>query len=181
MGATTTDGSCAAVLCLENSICENGQCYLICPAGFKDCNGRFDDGCEANVKEGDVENCGNCGAKCRPPKSYEFVNCVDGKCKYTDKCAAIKCATFPNSSTTCSKGQCRVTCNPGYANCNDVYEVGVDGCEVHLLSDVNNCGKCGLKCLKPTCRYGNCICCFIILVLVHVSCCLLSQAFKCRD
>jgi hypothetical protein len=47
-----------------------------------------------------------------------------------------------------------LACNPGYADCNGF--VG-DGCEVHVLSDNNNCGACGNVCPSgTTCLNGAC-------------------------
>ncbi|KAG0607495.1 hypothetical protein M758_8G033100 [Ceratodon purpureus] len=161
---STDASSCAAILCPTNTTCDNGTCKLICESGYADCNGQFNDGCEANLLEGDVTNCGKCGRNCAEPKSYEFVNCVGGKCTYTDKCTAIKCGTYPNADTFCTKGKCGAKCHPGYANCDGILEIGKNGCEVNLNKDVKNCGKCKHKCPKPqgygagpaTCRNGVC-------------------------
>jgi len=44
--------------------CASGTCALACETGFGDCNGRGDDGCEADLTN-DVASCGACGRDCR--------------------------------------------------------------------------------------------------------------------
>jgi hypothetical protein len=68
----------SAVLCLENSVCRNGHCKLICKAGYANCNGEFTDGCEVNLHT-DVDNCEKCGCKCPKPQRY---GAGPAKCRY---------------------------------------------------------------------------------------------------
>lgn len=71
----------------------------------------------------DSQNCSSCGHKCP--------------------------AGPPNSTPTCTNGQCGFACNAGFSQCGN-------SC-VLLDNDVNNCGSCGHKC--PTgmgCTYGFC-------------------------
>jgi hypothetical protein len=56
--------------------CTNGRCGYTCYAGFANCNGRTNDGCEANVGN-DPRNCGGCGIKCDVAHGQP---CVAGKC-----------------------------------------------------------------------------------------------------
>lgn len=152
---------CVVTTCLvepnASSTCKLGRCKSICNAGYADCNGvKGQDGCETFV-DGDVMNCGACGAVCKERPGY-FTSCNRGKCAYLDRCAAIRCAGYPNAVTTCKAGQCKVTCSPGFADCN--HNLPKDGCEVAVNTDVFHCGECGSQCpkpvkpgMKPACRY----------------------------
>jgi hypothetical protein len=52
---------------------------------------------------------------------------------------------------------CKYTCLAGYADCDGQ---APNGCEVSILTDVNNCGMCGTVCLTPNatpqCAAGAC-------------------------
>jgi hypothetical protein len=76
----------------------------------------------------DVNNCGACGQACSSP------NAADG----------------------CFNGACRVVaCNAGFGDCNND---AVDGCEVNVSSDANNCGFCGQACAAgQVCVNGSCL------------------------
>lgn len=54
--------------------CSNGVCGGECEAGYADCNGLPDDGCEVDVRI-DSRHCGACGNTCSPGQV-----CADGKC-----------------------------------------------------------------------------------------------------
>ncbi len=78
---TNTDpnncGSCANECFIENgtAACTNGSCAVAsCNAGFKDCNGNPNDGCETNVMS-DAANCGACNFVC--PNGH---SCIAGVC-----------------------------------------------------------------------------------------------------
>jgi MYXO-CTERM domain-containing protein len=73
------------------------------------------------------ENCGACGQACE----------------------------LPNAQSTCSNGLCLLTgCNEGYSDCNLFPD---DGCEADILSDVTNCGACGIFCPEDhACNQGTC-------------------------
>jgi len=54
------------------------------------------------------------------------------------------CPAVSNGTPGCSAGACGVGgCNASFANCNGLV---VDGCEVNLTNDVNNCNGCGNSC-----------------------------------
>ena len=68
------------------------------------------------------------------------------------------CTVYPNMFATCVAGVCQYSCNTNFANCNNIL---TDGCEVSLLSDVNNCGACNVQCAPvpngtPACVSGSC-------------------------
>jgi hypothetical protein len=92
------------------------------PGAFERCN-REDDDCDRRVDEGfdflsDVDHCGGCGNRCDQP----------------------------NASGQCIQGRCRVTCDPGFADCNGLAE---DGCEASL-NDRMSCGACDVQCMGTT-------------------------------
>ena len=55
--------------------CEDGACAFTCDAGFADCNGDLEDGCESEV-DFDPANCGGCGSAC--PVMGDV--CIRGDC-----------------------------------------------------------------------------------------------------
>ncbi len=114
--------------------CAGGNCSLVCNAGYGDCNINSVDGCEASVLS-DVNNCGACGNICPTPA---------------------------NGTRTCTNGTCGVSCNPGFANCDNN---SANGCEVNLNTSSSNCGACGNVCQAQgastcgttgTCQAGVC-------------------------
>ncbi len=101
--------------------CLEGQCVLACGAyaGFADCNGIVDDGCETSTKTND--NCGACGVKCTDPSKP----CVQmpGSMQYACGC--------PSGMDVCES--------------EDVNGFSVRKC-VDLNSNDYNCGTCGNAC-----------------------------------
>jgi hypothetical protein len=140
-GSVLTDpancGTCGNVCnyANANAACVGGNCQI------GSCTGGYAN-CDANPANGcetnvvsNVNNCGSCGLVC----------------------------TTPNGSPACTGGACTVgSCNPGYANCD--FNAG-NGCETNVVSNVNNCGSCGLVCSTPNatsacaggvCTVGSC-------------------------
>jgi hypothetical protein len=64
--------------------CTHGRCDYACKKGFADCNGRDEDGCEADLAH-DPRNCGGCGQAC--PVAGQ--PCVDGECATTSCDAGV--------------------------------------------------------------------------------------------
>ncbi|MBK8258485.1 MAG: hypothetical protein IPK82_38230 [Polyangiaceae bacterium] len=128
-------GDCETICLFANATpqCASGQCgILMCNAGFDNCNGMLADGCETNLGT-DPENCSTCGNACPSP---------------------------PNAKPDCLAGQCAFGgCLLGFGDCdNDM----VDGCEIDLTKDQNNCGTCGYVCpdlpnATPTCNNAACV------------------------
>lgn len=161
------------------SRCVEGSCELEChnpftldiPTGWRDCNGKIDDGCESDTMK-DPKHCGACGNVCAPGEPCvmgkcgcapgEIVcngHCVDPmtdddncgecgtECSRTDgDCELPDTAFYGCVGGKCGKPKCefmRLDCNGdlGEPSCN------TDGCESPgVLVDPNNCGKCGNKC-----------------------------------
>lgn len=63
---------------------------------------------------------------------------------------------LPNASAACTAGACGVvSCASGFGNCDGN---NPNGCEVSLLTSVDNCGVCGLRCATgTTCNMGLCL------------------------
>ena len=108
-----------------SAICQGGVCSFICNAGYSNCNGNNTDGCEINISNS-VNNCGTCGSVC----------------------------AIQNATSGCLNGQCVfVSCNPGFADCNNDIS---DGCETNLNTSPLNCAVCGHSC--PNVANGVRIC-----------------------
>jgi hypothetical protein len=56
--------------------CAGGTCGYVCYAGFADCNGRINDGCEVDIGK-DPLHCGGCGTRCDTSRGQP---CVTGQC-----------------------------------------------------------------------------------------------------
>ncbi len=70
-------GSCGNVCTVAHGTagCEGGACTVAsCDAGWDDCDGDADNGCEADLTR--PQTCGSCDTNCRPPDR----NCCDGSC-----------------------------------------------------------------------------------------------------
>lgn len=108
--------------------CDDEGCFIAsCEPGFADCNSKSIDGCEVNLNN-EIYNCGECGNICFMPI---------------------------NGMPSCVLGICSIgLCNAPYADCN--YKL-LDGCEVNLATDIDNCGSCGAMCPIPINGIRNCI------------------------
>jgi hypothetical protein len=109
--------------------CRGGTCVLAaCLPGFANCDGNPSNGCEVNLNT-DVNHCGGCNLACNRS----------------------------NGTASCAAGVCRITCNAGFANCDNDPS---DGCETAIGTDVRNCGACGRACAIPNatalCSAGTC-------------------------
>jgi hypothetical protein len=92
-----------------------------CAAGFADCDGDPQNGCEVET-DTDELHCGGCGVACH----------ADG----------------PRvTAAACVAGACRLTCQfaPVYGDCDGDPD---NGCEIDLFHDADNCGTCGMRCTR---------------------------------
>jgi hypothetical protein len=160
--------------------CLLGSCGLDhCKAGFQDCNGDPQDGCETNV-QADLKNCGNCGAQCPTlpggPSICQDGACVIGMCKMgfdscdpgplqycqtslltdEDNCGkcGTKCPTVPALQRACVAGTCTgIACQANWKDCDSS---AATGCETNISKDPANCGGCGNACTVSS-GTGGCV------------------------
>jgi hypothetical protein len=162
--------------------CDKAACGVgPCVNGFKDCNFDPTDGCEADLNS-DVNNCSDCFMVC-PQPPHVNATCTSGMCMlgacdmgYADcnmdpndgcevhpaddinHCGACDtpCPQPANVDVTCDMGMCNQHgCKMGFADCN---MDPMDGCEIDINNDPNNCGMCGTVCPMntPYCSNGMC-------------------------
>ncbi len=191
VNSSTDPANCGACLaaCSTNNItrsCVGSSCESgVCNGGYADCNSnKRSDGCEINLTN-DVLNCNTCGRVC---STYGITrSCAGGSCEgaacltgYTDcngnkqsdgcetntggdvtncgGCGRV-CSTN-NISRACASSSCQAgTCLTGFADCNTNKQL--DGCEINLNTDANNCNACGTVCsannmATRTCGAGTC-------------------------
>jgi hypothetical protein len=136
-------GACGRACSTANASstsCQSGTCVPVCVAGYENCNKpaspSADDGCESSTAIPSIYNCGGCG---------------------------ISCGTNNVASGLCQAGQCVLTCDSGWGDCNNTAPAagGNDGCEMDVSKNVNNCGACGRACstantLWRSCSDGKC-------------------------
>lgn len=170
--------------------CGLGQCKLACQAGYLNCDGQTDNGCEVNGSA-DINNCGTCGNKCLPSGAAN-ATCAAGSCTVSS-CAApyLTCGAGPttscetnisndanncgacakvcdpvdNGTRACQSNNCAIgSCDTGYADCDGQLS---NGCEAGTTSNPAHCGSC-----TPCPGYG--------LVSTNVGCNINSCSFSCR-
>ncbi len=165
-------GSCGAACDLPNAgaECSGGECRIKndgCEAGFLDCDGNPENGCEVDLKTNKL-NCGVChnacpdlngspsceAGQCQIACSEGFADCDDKRdngCEVNVLTSSLdcqtcghKCAARPGYTPYCKDGTCGETqCAAGKGDCNGN---PADACETTLTNDVSNCGGCGLEC-----------------------------------
>lgn len=88
--------------------------------------------------------------------NYECLPYCIGKCDEADDGCGGKCSTQCGENAHCIKGARICACNEGFDDCDKNMN---NGCEVNLMSDPQNCGRCNNKCLPNTfCNNGVCDC-----------------------
>ncbi|MFO0608288.1 MAG: hypothetical protein U0324_34295 [Polyangiales bacterium] len=154
--------------------CAAGRCGIVCNAGFADCDGNADNGCEAAL--GTVANCGACRRSCAV--AHAMAACTNGSCAFTcemgfgdcDGMPASGCETdlraatahcgacgaacaLAHATSRCMGGRCAVaSCLAGWGDCDDS---PANGCEVDLRATAAHCGACGQRCM-PANAVGAC-------------------------
>jgi hypothetical protein len=166
-------GACGNVCSVANGVpqCSGAMCQIkACNTGFGDCDRNAANGCETNLSTS-VSNCGACGNVCSAANATS--SCTAGQCTIAscntgfadcDHNAANGCeanltndvrncgacgvvCSANNATSTCAASACQIAaCNPGFGDCDGNAS---NGCEVNLLTSVNNCGACGRACSAP--------------------------------
>jgi hypothetical protein len=158
-------GACAEVWGIperqidKSIVCTAGGCT--CAAGYEDCDGKLDNGCEANLTA-DQANCGACGAECKNGACEAAVCQCDvgwGDCDEdpltgceTDITVDLNCGGCGLSceNAACAEGVC--VCSGGFSDC----DADPSTCEAHLEDDPANCGACGHDCVGGGCTDSHC-------------------------
>ncbi|MBI5516821.1 MAG: hypothetical protein HY909_23755 [Deltaproteobacteria bacterium] len=161
--------------------CAAARCGVACAAGFGDCDGAADNGCETDTSTA-VAHCGACGRGCEA-RPGAIAECAAGLCRYRCQPGALDCdgnlangcevtaATDPahcggcgracsrgRATATCAAGVCGLRCDPGFGDCDG--EPG-NGCETDTSSNSLHCGACRMACAFPgagaRCDAGRCV------------------------
>lgn len=120
---------------VEEAACGgDGDCAVaICEGAYANCDNDPINGCEVNLDTSNG-NCGRCDRDCTE--------------------------LFPNkprvTKTACADRNCVVdACEQGYWDCDNAL---ANGCEIHLLTDEQHCGRCDDACGSgQTCDNGFCV------------------------
>ncbi len=158
-GVCTAATTCPTVPCGPGQACCAGACRAVQndPANCGGCDVR----CSGSTPVCMGVACcapgpgGVCGARvCPPGQTLCGADCLD-LTSDLENCGgcATPCRVGANAGALCRAGQCRLTCRPGFADCDGVV---ANGCET-ALDSATNCGTCGRAC--PTgsaCVRGAC-------------------------
>jgi hypothetical protein len=161
--------------------CQSGQCEIAsCLAGFGDCDGRPENGCEQPLDT--LRHCGACGQRCRKAScgggTCTAVDCgqypgradCDGdqaSCEIDLSADALHCGRCDNpcrfdseiathARVACQRASCMAVCEPGWGDCDGNY---ANGCE-QRLNTTDHCGACRARCAidhaTVSCDTGRC-------------------------
>jgi len=94
--ASNVGMNCTSLSHASASSCEAGSCKLACEAGYADCDGNIENGCETSLN--DINSCGACGNKCDTTNTVSAA-CVAGKCELNcfenhDTCGGTQCVAL---------------------------------------------------------------------------------------
>jgi hypothetical protein len=135
----------------------DAYCYSCEDGGVTNASGSGGSGGSGGAGGGLVTECAKDG-DCKDGET-----CCSGVCANLDSAAAHcgtcgnSCESGVNSTATCKKGVCSLTCDKGYADC-DLQ--AFNGCEINVLGNPVHCGDCKTACLfanaAPACDQGKC-------------------------
>jgi len=106
-----------------------------------DCNGKIDD-IDPAILATDIANCGKCFNLCN--EANAVAACAAGACKYTCDNGWVDVDGNPANGCECQKKSATELCNHVDDNCNGMVDEGFD-----FMTDVANCGDCGVQCQIP--------------------------------
>ena len=160
-------------------VCTDGACGFACVAGYADCDGLMDNGCETALNT--LTTCGACGTACS--LAHATATCATGTCEIatcdegfadcngdaSDGCEAALTSVancggcgmlcdLPFAMESCATSTCMlVGCDTDYADCDGN---PMNGCEV-FTSSPTDCGACGVACslanATESCATGTCV------------------------
>ncbi len=149
-GQCVPDGSACTPACSGGQICQgNGQCA--CPSGRHSCNGACRECCSGADCNGGGRYCE--GNVCRCPNLQQDCAGICYSC-----CDSQHCAVYgkePGDGFFCNANHACVcsAARPTECRRNDNFS---SFC-TNVLSDPENCGRCGLDCRGGTCIDGGCV------------------------
>lgn len=141
--------SCATVSHTTMGCTAGGCVVAACSAGFLDCDGNVDDGCEC----GFVNGIASCGAGPSGDAGPDASDADADASVDASVDAALDVSTDAGdggAASICTFGGC----STGFADCN--HDLARDGCEVDVTSDPAHCGSCSLNCDGGACVSGVC-------------------------
>lgn len=128
----------------SGSICNLGECKLVCDSSYGDCNMNYNDGCEMNVAQGDQKNCGACGKEC-----------LNGSACKTNACACVSPFIYWPGTQSPLPGTPEFICNSCVEEhcCSEIVKCKTNdsGCTTAIIN-IDNCIKNGGTIL--TCQFG---------------------------
>lgn len=179
---TENCGGCGVTCDLPRGVeaCGTGRCDLVsCDDGYDNCDGRLENGCEADT--GEIFHCGICDNRCGGTAPHAAAICADGRCGLAcdpgwadcDGNAANGCEALLSRPETC--GGCATTCSGTAFLCSGDAAAGFacvpppclepptrcgESC-VDTALDPSHCGGCGVACpdrpnAAATCAGGAC-------------------------
>lgn len=168
-----TCGNACGEVANGSTQCARGLCTIrSCEPGFENCDGAYDNGCEANLQT--PASCGGCDARCADGQLCMAVgagaecveDCRGGTTQCGDMCVDLmsntshcgrcdrSCPDEPGSERACVAGECGFTCDPGFLDC-----AAAPGCETPTDS-LMHCGACDVACVREnataSCREARC-------------------------
>jgi hypothetical protein len=170
-------GGCGDVCRPSNATgaCEDGVCVSDCEAGFADCDGSAENGCEVDLAS--PETCGSCSQRCSDAGGTP--SCDDGVCSIVcdashqdclngpvDGCetnvdiSPTNCGVCGNVCASsvgipeCSNGVCGIsTCSDPNRECDPSNPTR---CDTNISNNEQHCGACGNVCDPPNAT-GECV------------------------
>ncbi|MDH5672087.1 MAG: hypothetical protein OEZ06_08055 [Myxococcales bacterium] len=150
-------------------VCAVGLCQPVCDAGYDDCDGDPENGCETALDT--LSDCGSCGVACSIANAS--ATCATGSCRVAtcavdfDDCDGDGKSCEQSLATAGHCGSCGNACmldnavpscggSPGarscqVSSCQEAYFENCDGqsgngCEIDTRSSTGDCGSCGFDC-----------------------------------
>lgn len=114
-----------------------------------------DTGPEAAVDGSDAGDVGVDAGSCPVGETWCASGCAN-LLRDSSNCGAcgLACPTRDHATATCNSGNCALTCQQFFANCDGA---ATNGCEVDLIASQSHCGACRNVCTAGrTCTFGRC-------------------------